>query len=105
MGRLGLCLFKSHDCYLIVRFQSVEVVSVFPFPRAPSKPDLVNLRREDRQVGFQVAIQEVGHYNPVGHHVDHHVPDPRKKFHLMWRCQGVSKGNPPDPQPTIWRDP
>ena len=66
-----------------MRFQSVEVVSVFPLPSTPSKPDLVNLRRKNRQVGFQVAIQEVGHHNPIGHHVDHHVPDPGEKFHLF----------------------
>ena len=69
--------------YLIVRFQSVEVVSVFPLACSPSKSDLVNLRRQDRQVGFQVTIQKIGHHNPIGHHMDHHVSDPREKFHLL----------------------
>ena len=71
-----------------MRFQSVKVVSIFSLSCAPAKPNFVNLRRKHRQVGFEVAIQEVWHYNPVGHHMNHHVPDPRKEFHLreVSRC-------------------
>ena len=80
--------FRLHTSYLIMRFQSVKVVSIFSLSCTPAKPNFVNLRRKHRQVGFEVAIQEVWHYNPIGHHMNHHVPNPRKEFHLreVSRC-------------------
>ena len=81
---LRLCILSSQEkVHLVVGFQAIEVVSVFPLPRPPSKPDLVNLWGKDRKVGFEIAVKQVRHHNPIRYNMNHHVSNAREQFHLQ----------------------
>ena len=81
---LRLCILSSQEkLHLVVGFQAIEVVSVFPLPRPPSKPDLVNLWGKDRKVGFEIAVKQVRHHNPIRYNMNHHVSNAREQFHLQ----------------------
>ena len=52
-------------------------------------PDLLDLRRNDRQVSLQVPVQKIWHHHSISNNMNHKVADAREEFCLKVEMTGT----------------